>query len=302
MVYKIIELNNHIESSLEAMGSKEKFWLTDKDGGKRLFKFSKAATGEHWSEKCASELCKLLHIPHAQYDIARHKNKFGVITPNFIPDNSRMIMGNELLHLATNDYPVPNDQYLRIKEHTVNRVLQCLDQNILPPISNYTDIGHLRAPDMFCGYLMLDTLISNQDRHHENWAIMLNNQTREQFLCPTYDHAASLGRELTDENCYKRLTTKDKNQQVSAFVSRAKSKFYDENQGCPLSTIDAFRIALDSPLVNEGKKFWLQKLRNLSDMSIERIFYDIPEECISLNVRKFALEIVLENKKRLLDL
>ncbi len=28
---------------------------------------------------------------------------------------------------------------------------------------------------------MLDALVSNQDRHHENWAIMLNNETGEQF-------------------------------------------------------------------------------------------------------------------------
>ncbi len=48
---------------------------------------------------------------------------------------------------------------------------------ILPPVSDY-DLKICKRGEMFLWLLLqLDALISNQDRHHENWAIMLNNET-----------------------------------------------------------------------------------------------------------------------------
>ena len=58
--------------------------------------------------------------------------------------------------------------------------------------------------DMFVGYLMLDALIGNTDRHHENWGIM-TGRGRPQVLAPTYDHASSLGRELSDQKRQARM-------------------------------------------------------------------------------------------------
>jgi hypothetical protein len=50
---------------------------------------------------------------------------------------------------------------------------------------------------LFPGYLMLDALIGNTDRHHENWGARvlagLGNGRRMAVLAPTYDHASSEG-------------------------------------------------------------------------------------------------------------
>lgn len=47
-----------VASDLEQLGTKEKFWFSmDTEPKLWLFKFSRAGTGEHWSEKCAAELC-----------------------------------------------------------------------------------------------------------------------------------------------------------------------------------------------------------------------------------------------------
>jgi len=146
---------------------------------------------------------------------------------------------------------------------------------------------------------MLDALISNQDRHHENWAIMLNNETGEQSLCPTYDHAASMGREIVDPEREERMTTKDKNRQIPFFVCKARSElFRTKSDRKPMLTIDAFQHAVEDR--QAAREHWYGKLRNLSEESIASVFEKIPSECISECARTFAMLMVMENRRRLL--
>ncbi|MGC1030310.1 hypothetical protein [Pantoea agglomerans] len=304
MPYDFIQFTP-VASDIEQLGTKEKFWFhyVDKETNPWLFKYSRAGTGEHWSEKCAAELCHLLGIPHAHYELAQTNDRLGIISPNMIPEQFRMVMGNEVLHSTSTDYPQPiqqGEKPVRVREHTVSRVLACLDrQPIQPPPSPY-DLNGLNAGDIFCGYLMLDALISNQDRHHENWAIMLNNDTGEQFLCPTYDHAASLGREMVDAERLERLSSKDSNRQIPFFVRKARSElFKTKTDTRPLLTIDAYR---QSVMEREGANLhWLSRLRSLSEESIAKVFNDVPAECISETARRFATLMVMENRRRLLE-
>ncbi|MGR2868397.1 hypothetical protein [Vibrio vulnificus] len=299
MTYKLEKLNVSPED-LEQLGTKEKFWFYDpSDSNQRfLFKFSRENTGEHWSEKVAEQLCIQLGIPHVQYDMAETGGRYGIITPNVIPENCRMVMGNEVLHKDNPKYP--DVSMMRVKEHTVKRVLGVLDkQNYDLPPSPY-DLTGLNAGDVFCGYLMLDTLISNQDRHHENWAIILNNETGAKCLCPTYDHAASLGRELTDNERKDRLESKDTGRQICTFVRRARSELFKlKSDKRPLLTIDAFYLSVEGR--ENAKRHWLSKLEELTDEKIKEIFSNIPNTVITELARKFACEMVLENKKRLLE-
>ncbi|WP_248466120.1 hypothetical protein [Pectobacterium versatile] len=304
MPFQLVELNS-FASDLEQLGTKEKFWFYDPHSiiNSQLFKYSRKETGEHWSEKCAAELCHLLNIPHAKYDLAKCNGKFGVITQNLIPSGFRMVMGNEVLHSSTADYPEPlqpGEKSVRVREHTVTRVLGCLDkESIQPPPSSY-QLNGLNAADVFCGYLMLDALIGNQDRHHENWAIMLNNATSEQFLCPTYDHAASLGREMLDDERNKRLKSKDKNYQIPYFVKKARSELFRAKiDKKPLSTVEAFQHAVDGR--NAARDHWLARLSTLTEDSIVDVFNQVPASCISDSARKFATLMVIENRRRLLE-
>jgi len=301
--YEVIEIKFTPED-LEQLGTKEKFWFRfgPEEDVRWLFKYSRDNTGEHWSEKAAEQLCKLLEIPHAKYELAFCHDRAGVITKNLIADAERMVMGNEVLHaLSPNDYPSPTaildgEKAVRIREHTVLRVLGCLDgTEVQPPVSSI-NTGSLNAGDVFCGYLMLDAIISNQDRHHENWAIIVGDS---RSLCPTYDHAASLGRELLDENRIDRLTTKDKQRSVSAFVGKARSEIFKlKTDRKPLHTIDAFYHATEKRAA--AKEYWLSRIRKVRREEIEAIFLKIPSSLISENARKFAIEMTWENIKRLL--
>ncbi len=81
----------------EQLGTKEKFWYLDSSDQvpvKYLFKYSRKNTGEHWSEKIAEQLCEYLEIPHAEYQLAQCDGRHGVITPNLIKGQCRMVMGN----------------------------------------------------------------------------------------------------------------------------------------------------------------------------------------------------------------
>ncbi|MFJ5358977.1 hypothetical protein [Pectobacterium sp. CHL-2024] len=304
MPYPLVQINP-IVNDLEQLGTKEKFWFFDAQNTKtpRLFKYSRANTGEHWSEKCAAEFCRLLNIPHASYDLAECNGRFGVVTQNMIPSGFRMVMGNEVLHSSTSGYPkplLPDEKPVRVREHTVTRVLGLLDkESIKVPITDI-NLNSLNAADVFCGYLMLDALISNQDRHHENWAIMLSNETSERFLCPTYDHAASLGREMLDEERDERLKTKDINRQIPCFVSKARSQLFKvKTDRKALLTLEAFQQAVEGR--DAARSHWLGKLSALSEESIAEVFDQVPASCITDCTRKFATLMVIENRRRLLQ-
>jgi len=290
----------------EQLGTKEKFWFIYLSEGFStcLFKYSRDNTGEHWSEKVAEQLCEILHIPHVKYDIALSHGRLGVVTKNIVPDDHRMVMGNEVLHNhEPNTYPIPeneNNTFVRVREHTVSRVIGTLDKGeVAPPASDF-DIGNLNAGDVFCGYLMLDVLISNQDRHHENWAILIDNKTNIRTLCPTYDHAASLGRELRDEERKERLTTKDEYRQLSTFVRKARSELFKlKTDRKPLTTIEAFFLAVKGR--NNAKEHWLNKLKLIDEATIKELFSMLPKEVISPLAKEFAIKMIIENRNRLLN-
>lgn len=74
------------------------------------------------------------------------------------------------------------------------------------------DRARFVASSRMAGYLALDALVGNTDRHHENWGIVLAAQTDKTGkvtlvgeMAPTFDHASSLGRELLDEARERRL-------------------------------------------------------------------------------------------------
>jgi hypothetical protein len=86
----------------EQLGSKPKFWFQKVASVMYLFKEVRPNTGEDWSEKVACELCRLLDLPHVDYDLAiwkdkNGKDKNGVICPTCVPTDGRLVYGNKLL-------------------------------------------------------------------------------------------------------------------------------------------------------------------------------------------------------------
>ncbi|MEH2218254.1 MAG: hypothetical protein V7K72_14280 [Nostoc sp.] len=93
-------------SSNETLGSKYKFWFDHEELGRCLYKQSRENLGEDWAEKVASELCELLGLPHAVYELASTwEGSRGVVSPNFLSQGGTLVHGNELLSSIVPNYP-----------------------------------------------------------------------------------------------------------------------------------------------------------------------------------------------------
>jgi len=277
----------------EQVGSKRKFWYEDK---LKLFKFVLGETGEDWSEKMACELCRLLGIPHAHYELGLWNGQRGVVSETFVPPEGRLILGNELLARIVEDYPAKKS--FRVHQHTVGRVLAIL-RAVLPPLGFEPFADVKTAQDVFVGYLMLDTWIANQDRHHENWGLVLTKE-RPVHLAPSFDHASCLGRNETDEVRHDRLTTKDKNRSMEHYVERACSAFYaSERDRNPLSTLDSFLYA--AKFRPRAALSWLKQLESVSPQGTEILFHEIGNDRISPVAIDFSQKMLTLNRSRLLN-
>ena len=298
--YPVFQIKTY--DKIEQLGTKEKFWFySESDKTVRLCKVGRPGTGENWDEKVTGELAKLLTIPCASYDFAVWMDKECVISPSFVPPYYRLIHGNELLSsFVAKDYP-KNQKYkvTKYKLSAVEELLVSLNKHkrLMLPIGFTANDSIESAMDIFISYLLFDCFISNPDRHHENWGILLDNKSQKYHLAPTYDHASGLGCRVSDEEREKRLSTKDKRYTIGSFVNRPRTPFYD-NGSNRLKIIDAF-----TSLAKKNKiaaNYWLNKLETVPDEAILNIFNKIPDDLISRVAINFAVSILKENKKRLL--
>lgn len=295
--YDIYNIPDNAPELPEQQGTKTKYWIHD-EYRHLLFKIGRENTGENWSEKVASELCSLLGLPHANYDFAVWMGEKGVITENIVPSGGRLVMGNELLSEVHTTYP--KDNRYGVQDHTSGRISTLLNDKRIALPKDWVSPSHAinNALDVFLGYLLLDTWIANQDRHHENWGVIRCNKLI--YLAPTYDHAASMGQNESDTKREELLTTKDKGRHISHYVTKARSAIYATKSDIkPLLTIEAFqRLANKRP---EAAQFWLKQLGDICPQACQTIFLKIPKTEISEVAIKFAMELLALNKQRLLE-
>ncbi len=287
--------------AVEYLGTKSKFWYRD---GERqmLFKAEERGTGEDWAEKVACELCALLGLPHVWYEMAVDINEMrpGVVCGSITPPPLALVHGNQLLLKLDPNYPAESRHRYRTSEHTVPAVFEVMTR-LQPPTPGWCpDLpsGVDSAAGIFSGYVMLDAWIANQDRHHENWAAVWNGDTLH--LAPTFDHGASLARNLSDEERYERLETRDRGRHISHFAGRARSAFYaDRTSSQPLSTFDAWR-SFAGLVPNESRR-WLKRLEAIETADVQWVLDQVPPDRMSSICRRFTLDLLMENQRRLLD-
>lgn len=163
-----------------------------------------------------------------------------------------------------------------------------------PPLPTTFD-----ARDVFVGYLLLDAWIGNSDRHHENWAIIQRGE--ERFLSPTYDHASSLGRNEQDAKMTGRLHGTDPRSTVEAYAQKCRSALH-ETSGAkrPMTTREAFALSMKHRC--EAAAHWLARLRALDAQRTSEVLESIPDERCSDLHRRFASQILENNRHHLLSL
>lgn len=300
-MYPVREVSPLWRVGEEPMGTKRKFWCDADDGRRYLFKYARVGTGENWSEKIAAEVAEVLAVPHAEVDLAVCEGHPGTLTLAITDDQLTLTHGNELLQERRPAYPAR--AAYGASEHTVAIVLDALGQDFIHPPERATSTVLVTAVDWFLGYLMLDALIGNTDRHHENWAVLvrLDRADRYAALAPSYDHASSLGRELNDHERRARLEGRDRRRTVEAYCRKARSALYRNNQDtAPVSPVDAFREAMrHAPAAG---RYWLDRLGATEHATLTRIVDRIPSQCMSEPARQFAVAVMATNRRALLSM
>lgn len=300
-MFEVIQLPENASDFPEQIGTKQKFWYRDADGRFVLFKVGRPGTGENWAEKVCAEICDLLEIPHASYELAEWRGLKGVASPTFVPEGSRLVLGNELLVKLDQTYP--RQTRYKVRQHTLNTVLWIMERPNLEMPIGYAGAPQITKPNqVFIGYLMLDALVANQDRHHENWALIASPGDSGTIvtLAPTFDHASSLGRNETDAVRERKLTTRDQNGNVVKYCERALSSFYQSPKSSkPLSTLEAFKEAATHDL--QAADYWCERLSRVTVDAYREIFDKIPRSEITDMAKQFAIRMLEINSRRLLE-
>jgi hypothetical protein len=301
-LFSVIEVDRESAYDLEQLGTKRKFWFrrSEDDSVRWLFKAEERETGEDWAEKIACELCERLGIPHAHYELAVESESRtpGVVCPNIAPPPLTLVLGNQLLFERDPAYPARDDRKYGVRQHSVDVVLEVIDKLHSPPTQYCQKLPEQidSAVGVFIGYLMLDALIANQDRHHQNWGALRSDVS---MLAPSFDHGAALARNEPEAKRKRRLHGPDPGYSIESFAGKARSSLYGpENTNRPLNTLAAFlRFADASPV---SAKAWLTRLRSLTRDDIESIVGCIPESRMSTLTREFTVKLLLVNQRRLL--
>ncbi|HEY9730906.1 MAG TPA: hypothetical protein V6C89_03290 [Drouetiella sp.] len=275
-----------------------------------LVKYPLKSSLEVWSEKVAAELCGLLGLPHARYELASHAGQPCVISESMVKGHGeQLLVGNEMLGI-----PKDAATAARRKEsktlHTIANLKASTSGTFTPAgwsAPNCITMG----THVFIGYLMFDTWICNVDRHEQNWGIIAHFKFKSiaevdsmdgspllsmsLSLAPSFDHASSLGREFDDE---RKKTMLSENMLV-AYVNRAQSKIYDGlDPPKRLKLIDAFQaLANDFPGV---ANFWLDKLELVTPDDLSQVFSKIPPAHGGPISVEFAQKMLELTRERLL--
>lgn len=303
VMFNINRIDRSLRAADEPLGSKQKFWFYE---GEQLilFKADDRGTGEDWAEKITCHLCELLGLPHVHYELAAEFDGDQYIWPGIIcescaPQPPYLILGNQLLFNRDPNYPKSEDRKYKVREHTVSAVVEAVRQ-LLPPSDKWSHgmpVGCQTALDDFIGYVMLDAWVANQDRHHENWGALSDADLR---LAPTFDHGASLARNLNDTERHERLMTKDRNFQIPAYARRARSAFYSGiSDSKALGTFEAFWEF--GGLAIPAARLWVERLKAIEESAISGILAEIPSERMTELAKRFTLELLMTNQKRLVE-
>jgi hypothetical protein len=305
-MFTIITVPDDAAEITEQLGTKYKFWYEDAELGRSLFKEGRPNTGENWAERLAAELALVIGLPHAYYELAQFRERSGVVSKSFVPEDGRLIHGNELLGGVGVEAADGDLKFYQDRSHTVSRVFSYFRAvtDVRPPV-DFMPFGDVElAIDVFVGYLMFDAWIANQDRHNQNWGLV-RGFGDEVHLAPSYDHGSSMGRNETDDKRRRILTTRDAGQQMPAYVKRASSGLYPPGASAsektkPLSTIDAFAYGMR--IRPAAAATWLEQLRAVTPQFMEELVRLIPPSHATDVTIDFTAQLLQHNRLRLLAL
>ena len=290
--YRIVEVKPEWIINQEDMGTKTKFWYRDLDDNANwLFKHPRQNTGEHWAEKIAAGVASALRVRHAKVELAQFGDKRGSVTESFARGGRALYHGNQILETVFIGYD-PKKKYHQ-SQHTLANIFAGMDR-----VFEKSEAAS-RAKRTLAEYAVLDALIGNTDRHHENWGLLLRRQdySLRGFVALSFDHASSLGRELLDDRRDRFL----KENRVGSYAEKGRGAIYwSEKDRYGPSPLELVRRAardysdLFCPL--------LLKLAEIDENIFCKIVERIPPDWMTSSAREFAVKLLCYNYRQLKEI
>lgn len=283
------------------MGSKPKFWFRYRDE-LWLYKQARPNTGEHWAEKIASEVADELSLPTHKVELSTYEGRPGCAVRSFLEKGQTLIHGNELMAGAIDGYDKEKEQGQ--SDHNFANIVSALEHRFSAPEVRK------RVSFRFVGYLVLDALVGNTDRHHENWGVVLSyfheNDPERRILssgmriglAPTFDHGSSLGREMLDE---RRKAILARSGGLKRYINKGTGGIFrcaGDRKG--LSPIALIRLVAEAyPTLFTP---WQKRVSELEDGFAIPLLEKIPEACMSGWSREFVLAFLKESRSLILEI
>ena len=225
----------------------------------------------------------------------------GCASRSFV-DTSRgqsLIHGNEVLGGLGVKYDPAKK--LRQSDHNLENIYQALTKL-------FGKSGRGPVLTQLAEYLVLDALIGNTDRHHENWGLLLELPSAISgspegkvrlavSVAPTFDHASPLGRELLDP-ARDRILAEHK---IAAYVRRGRGGVYlkgsDRYGANPLDLVEHGVLAYAG--------YFTPILRRIRETSVDRLIDTVdgvPNIRMSVGAKNFTKEFIRQSHLALMAL
>jgi hypothetical protein len=134
--------------------------------------------------------------------------------------------------------------------HDLTNIRSALDGVAAPP--GFDGPAAADGFDVFAGYMILDALIANRDRHEQNWAVLTPGLVSSPpRISPSYDHASSLGYNEVDK---RRKAILLKPGRLQAWAERG-TAYRFEHAGKPPTLVEHAARAL-AACTPEGADWW----------------------------------------------
>lgn len=247
--------------------------------------------GEDWAEKTVSEIGGLLGVPCAAIELAVRDGHDGLVSRDVKPRGWDLQPGAALLDGLVDGY----ESRAKYRDgHTLTNIKRALCD--LGPPPGRQELDGLTAYDVFCGYLVLDALVANRDRHDHNWAVLIPATSERPCLAASFDHASSLGFNLLDD-ARRQLANEHR---VAEWAQKGTAWRFEHRP--PMSSVETLvDLAVRSldHASSDARSTWQEAVRRLRVADL----LPIVRETLRMSelAGTFALELLTINRQRLLD-
>jgi hypothetical protein len=297
--FPILDVSNWDIVADETSGAEEKYWLQEPETNQRwLFKAvtikNGQVHGEDWAEKTAAHLADLMGIPCARVELANMRGSCGCISADLRPLSYELQHGQVLLE----EQQAPGYVHGMGKSHpghTPKNIRTCLEGALPPPGCALPFAAS--AYDVFAGYTVFDAWVANRDRHDNNWAVLRPAVVSDEplRLCGSYDHASSLGFNVTEVRCAQLVAER----RVGVWCQRGTAWRFEYHPDRPIPTLVELAVQALKLASPAAQRYWPDQLRNIGAAQVRDVLGRVSR--MSDPARIFAEQVLDVNRRRVLD-